>query len=139
MVEVLLCEQLIAAPDAPGLARRLLGSYLRHVAWSGPAQEVDLVLAVSEAVSNAAEHAYPDEDPGPVEMRAQVMTGPNGERRICVKVVDWGRWCDPPAGRRRNGLVLMRAACEHVTVRGDACGTRVTLISRAETAEVCPL
>jgi hypothetical protein len=57
-------EQLIATPDAPGLARRLLGSYLRAVAWSAPLQEVDLVLAVSEAVTNAAEHAYPTGEPG---------------------------------------------------------------------------
>lgn len=94
------------------------------------------MLAVSEAVTNAAEHAYPRGEPGPVEIGARVMAGPNGTRRICVSVADRGRWCDPLSGRRRRGLVLMRAACAHVAVHGDACGTRVMLISWPETAEV---
>jgi len=53
------CEfTLLAGPRAPSAARARIATWLTMTGW--PTDEAsDIVYAISEAVSNAAEHAYP--------------------------------------------------------------------------------
>ena len=87
--------------------------------------EHDLVLAVSEAASNAVEHAYPPDGPtGRVELAFWLAGG-----RLHIAVTDYGTWRPPPPGPRGRGfgLPMMRGLVETVTVEHDARGTRVVL------------
>lgn len=121
---------------APSVARDRLDSWLRDLAWPG-AQRDDLVLALSEAVSNSVEHGYGvrvDDGPPPdavVDVRAELVVEPSGERRIVLAVRDDGTWREPTAERHRgHGLRVIRASGDDVVVDGGPHGTTVTLTSR---------
>jgi serine/threonine-protein kinase RsbW len=118
----------------------------------------DVVYAVSEAVTNCVDHAYPDRERGPITVRATADGDPardrgsaaalasalaiartGGGRRpagVTVSVSDQGRWRPPPAdpGDRGRGLTMIRAYVDSVEiVRGDS-GTTLTLWCKLE----CP-
>ena len=105
--------------------------------WSWPADQLDdIVLAVSEAVSNAIEHAYLNQPPGTVDVRGGIETTPCGQRRATIIVRDHGRWRPTPIyhDNRRRGIPLMRACMDTVTIGqpdDDPVGTRVVLRSKA--------
>jgi anti-sigma regulatory factor (Ser/Thr protein kinase) len=80
-------EELVAAPDAPSAARRSLAGFLTAVGWS---RRADLATAVSEAVTNAAQHAYPDTDPGLIVLRAQLVSDQQCRLRVWACVSDRG-------------------------------------------------
>ncbi|MBB5959259.1 anti-sigma regulatory factor (Ser/Thr protein kinase) [Saccharothrix tamanrassetensis] len=86
----------------------------------------DLIIAVNEAVSNAVEHAYQDNDPGVVRIEGEVR--PDG--RVSVRVADDGRWRVPPVelSDRGRGLLLMRENVDEVHVERTPTGTSVTLV-----------
>lgn len=93
----------------------------------------DVVYMTSEAVSNAAEHAYPDGD-GVIEVGAELLGEPDGARRVRVRVRDHGQWqpVKPDPGHRGHGLAAMVALAAELTVRHhDGAGTEVTLVSAA--------
>ncbi len=125
-----------AAMTAPALARERLGRWLDAHGWPTD-QRDDLVLAVSEAVSNSVEHGYGVDHTGtggagPVELLGEVHHGPDG-RHAVLTVADRGAW-RPPAGERgyrRRGIPLMEACAAAVTVDGTSSGTTVVLRSRA--------
>jgi anti-sigma regulatory factor (Ser/Thr protein kinase) len=135
-----------ANPSAPRAARRRLRTWLGSLGW--PEQEADdVVLAVSEAVSNAAQHAYHPGYPGEINLRAATVTCPNGTQCLSITVTDHGTWNDPAAGAGRptcadpdagpapklpthgNGLALIRAATEGLRIDANAAGTRLTMTS----------
>lgn len=90
----------------------------------------DIVLAVNEALANAAEHAYLDSaEPGPIHARAehdpQLGT-------LTVWITDEGRWLEKgpsatPNPARGRGLILMRALTDRAAVDSTATGTEVRL------------
>ncbi|QIV81675.1 ATP-binding protein [Mycolicibacterium frederiksbergense] len=90
----------------------------------------DIVLAVNEALANAAEHAYLDSpEPGPMHVRAdhdpQLAT-------LTVWITDEGRWrakepATAPNPARGRGLILMRALTDSAAVDSTATGTEVRL------------
>jgi serine/threonine-protein kinase RsbW len=128
---------LLAAMTAPGLARNRLGRWLDAHAWPAE-QHDDLVLAVSEAVSNSVEHGYGVDHaaagrPGPVELSGVVHASPDGMRHAVLTVTDRGVWRPPSgeSGYRRRGIPLMEACAATVTVDGTSSGTTVVLCSRA--------
>ena len=121
-------EKLISKPDAALAARRRLGGVLQELGWS-QCGRIDLMLAVSEAVTNSYQHAYSRSRPGPIYLQAHTLTGPNGTRRFCVTVSDHGNWLASGPRRRRGGLAIMRATTAHMTIHSDALGTRVTMMS----------
>jgi len=90
----------------------------------------DIVLAVNEALANAAEHAYLDaNEPGLMHTRAEH----NPElATLTVRVSDEGRWREhdssvaPNPGRGR-GTLLMRALADRATVDSTPAGTEVRL------------
>lgn len=130
------------APElvAPSIARERFERWLRDLRWPN-GQAEDLVLALSEAVSNSIEHGYrmdpgedrPALDLGPVEVRARVLLEEGGKRRIALTVRDHGRWREPvgPARFRGHGLSIIRACADHFGIDGSATGTLLTLVTRA--------
>jgi anti-sigma regulatory factor (Ser/Thr protein kinase) len=85
----------------------------------------DLVLAISEAVNNSIEHAYPEPGHGTIEVRAEV----DRDGGITVDVVDHGQWRVPPPSltTRGRGLLLMRESVDDVEINRSASGTTVRL------------
>lgn len=125
------------ATTAPAAARRRVAGWLHACGW--PRDDADdLVLAVSEAVSNSVEHGYgvvPGRSAGrggAVLLSGCVDRARDGLRAAVITVSDHGRWVPPQAdGNRRRGLPLMRAVAEQVRIRPAAGGTTVELRSRA--------
>ncbi len=129
--------QLPADPVAPSVVRHRVRHWLTASSWPAGQLE-DLVLAISEAVSNAVEHAYLFDHPCPamVDIDGEVQAAPAGRRRVTVIVRDHGRWRPPPIHdeNRRRGIPLMRACMDTVTIgqpEDHRAGTSVVLRSRA--------
>jgi anti-sigma regulatory factor (Ser/Thr protein kinase) len=116
---------------APSLARHRIRSWLTSLHWP-PAAADDLVLAISEAVSNTVEHAYPRDRGGDVVVEADCVQRSDGGRQVVVTVRDSGAWHAPPAWHenRGRGLPLMRACTESMEIEGGPGGTQVRLVSK---------
>ena len=101
----------------------------------GEDEASDLVLAVSEAVNNSVEHAYPAPARGTVEVHAKI--GDDGA--VDIRVTDHGQWRVPPPAltMRGRGLLLMRESVDEVVINRSARGTTVRL-RRARTPVPVP-
>ncbi|HTK60723.1 MAG TPA: ATP-binding protein [Pseudonocardia sp.] len=127
-----------AAPTTPKAARQCISEWLHRLGWTGPEHD-DVVLAVSEAITNAVEHAYPEGYPGVVTIDAATLAGPDGAQRIHLTVTDQGSWRDPGDGPvsvgsvplRGRGLTMIRATMACLRLDTNASGTRLTMVSRA--------
>lgn len=119
-----------ADPAAPSVLRDRMRAWLDQHGW--PAEgSADLVLAVNEAVSNAVDHAYPDDDAtATVDVQLRVVAA-EGHRWIEAVVRDHGRWQPPPATRTSggHGLPVMRACTAALRIDTGPDGTRVYLSS----------
>ncbi|WP_170166499.1 ATP-binding protein [Lentzea atacamensis] len=91
----------------------------------GDDEASDLVLAVSEAVNNSVEHAYPAPATGTIEVRARI--GKDGA--VAIDVTDHGQWRVPPPTltTRGRGLLLMRESVDDVVIDRSSRGTTVRL------------
>ena len=125
-----------ADPIAAGQSRAALRTWLTAHRWPTHALE-DLVLAVSEAVSNAIEHGYGAQPgvsgrPGTVELDGEVACGTDGMRHAEITVRDHGEWRSRPVlpSNRRRGIPTMRACVAECVIDGTATGTIVFLRSR---------
>lgn len=85
----------------------------------------DLVLAVSEAINNSVEHAYPGPARGTIEVHARI--GRDGA--VAVDIADHGQWRVPPPAltTRGRGFLLMRESVDDVEIHRSASGTTVRL------------
>lgn len=121
---------------APWAARSRVQQWLTAHGVEGDFAD-DLVYLVSEAVSNAAEHAYPPDTDGAV-VEVQARLEPDGPaRRVRVTVRDHGAWrpVDPDPGHRGHGLAAMAALAQELTVRRHpGGGTEVEVLSPPEPA-----
>lgn len=116
----------------PSVARDKVRTWLRANGWTQPHID-DMVLAINEAVSNSIEHGYGvDADDmagiGTVELRGEIT-----DHHITFTVRDHGKWRPPvedPKSTRGQGIRLMRACVERVTVEGTDDGTTVVLRGR---------
>jgi serine/threonine-protein kinase RsbW len=84
----------------------------------------DLVLAVSEAATNAAQHAY---RPATADDTIEITfwTEPDA---VCIEIADHGAWRPPsPPPARRLGIALMQRLIQSVVIHYDRRGTRVLL------------
>jgi len=134
-----LCLALPANLVAAGLARTRFGAWLAEHKWP-TAQQEDMVLAVSEAVSNGVEHGYGvrpgvegvEGRAGVVEVDAEVVPVADGCRRLEITVRDYGGW-QPHAhqqAHRRHGIPIMKACVAEFVIDGTPAGTTVVLRSR---------
>ena len=89
----------------------------------------DVVLAVNEALANAAEFAYATvAHPGAMHLRADYDRGTSV---LTVTVTDEGAWriadTEKKSHSRGRGIPLMRALADRATIDSSAAGTRVRL------------
>ena len=112
-----------ADPQEVARLRRVVGQWATS---SGASDEEthDLVLAVSEAVTNVVEHAYTAPG-GQVEVEATIR---QGLARIVVR--DRGRWRPSRPDDGGRGLLLMRELIDKVDVVSGPDGTEVQLSHR---------
>ncbi|MFN8031857.1 MAG: ATP-binding protein [Mycobacterium sp.] len=87
----------------------------------------DVVLAVNEALANAAEFAYL-RIPGVGTLDVEAVPDRDAAT-LTVTITDQGCWREPaPATQRRGrGIPLMRALADDVTIDTSALGTTVCL------------
>jgi anti-sigma regulatory factor (Ser/Thr protein kinase)/putative methionine-R-sulfoxide reductase with GAF domain len=115
--------ELPAVPSVLANMRRGLRRWLR----SRGATESDLTevtLAVSEACSNAIEHAY---SPAPAMFE---LEGTAQGDVVTFVVSDGGRWRAPRGRDRGRGLTIIDAAMDDVEVKSDETGTLVRMQRR---------
>jgi anti-sigma regulatory factor (Ser/Thr protein kinase) len=116
----------------PGDAARLAEVRRELLAWAStlglPAPDVDgVVMASYEALANAAEHAYGENDVRVVDLFAAQHDG-------CVQVVvkDFGMWrpaaADP--GFRGRGLLMIRKLAHESDIDRGPGGTTVRMLWR---------
>jgi anti-sigma regulatory factor (Ser/Thr protein kinase) len=102
---------LMADPVSLSVVRQRFRFWLAALAW--PDDEVDdIVLAVSEAVSNAVEHADAPGFASEVRVAARQFSEVDGGRRVLVGVSDNRRWC--PRDTQRGLGMLMIHTCMDV-------------------------
>jgi anti-sigma regulatory factor (Ser/Thr protein kinase) len=120
-----------ATPYEVGRLRRAATADAAERGLDGRALD-QLRLAVSEALTNAVLHAYPENGPpGPVRLE---VAGEGGEVRVTVS--DHGGGMAVQSGRRGLGLglcILASAAdfCEICSIRGEGMRVSVGFGSRA--------
>ena len=124
-------ERVDVTADAYSAAavRREFSDWLGRYFTLDATQASDVVLAVNEAMANAAEYAYGTaERPGTMHVRA-LYDGSTA--RLSVTVTDQGAWrsSDPAASgpRRGRGIPLMHALSDRATVDSSSAGTTVCL------------
>jgi PAS domain S-box-containing protein len=109
-----------------GEVRHRLAAWL-HAAQVPQPLAADIILAVNEACSNSAEHAYRGGSRRTMRVEAEV-----GDSHVEVRVADTGSWKTPtptPLTRGR-GLPLIRALSERVEIDGTPAGTTIDMSFR---------
>lgn len=118
-----------AQPQTPYAARKLIGESLATVGLADHPDVEHLQLAVSEAVSNAVEHAYPATHTNPAVDATVELTLKIEQDLVSIVIADRGSWRDPPRqpGFRGRGLTIMRAIVDFLEIHHDGTGTKVIL------------
>jgi GAF domain-containing protein/anti-sigma regulatory factor (Ser/Thr protein kinase) len=110
-------------PVLAGLRSDLRGWLIRMRTPRDTLEEI--VLAASEAVANAIEHAA-----SPIHRTVEVEASVRDDE-VVVVVQDFGAWREPvEESDRGRGFVLMRALMDEVAVEAAPRGTRVTMRRR---------
>jgi serine/threonine-protein kinase RsbW len=117
--------------DAQAVARtrREFAQWLQRFFDLDPVRCSDLVLAINEALANAAEFAYlMTERPGTIDILAAYHAA---EQKLTVLISDRGTWrtrqLDPAPRTRGRGIPLMEVLSDRATIETSAHGTRVLL------------
>jgi serine phosphatase RsbU (regulator of sigma subunit)/anti-sigma regulatory factor (Ser/Thr protein kinase) len=115
--------ELPCRPSTLAPLRRMLRHWLSGVRAS-PVELQDILVAVSEAATNAIEHAY-----GPIEASYRVE-GWRSEDRVMVTVTDSGSWRERRSVERGRGTHLMRELMDGFELYASGAGTVVELERR---------
>jgi anti-sigma regulatory factor (Ser/Thr protein kinase) len=117
---------------AAGRARSDLDTWLRQQFVLSPVSRNDIVMAVYEALANAAEHAYQG---NAIEVETFDLDAAYDfwSDTLTVVVEDHGQWqtrdpADPPRIARGRGIQLMYSLAESASITTNATGTRVCLM-----------
>jgi anti-sigma regulatory factor (Ser/Thr protein kinase) len=115
-------ERLPADPRRLAAVRRTVGAWSAQAALSDDTT-ADLQLLLSEAATNAVEHAYRDRGTG--EFVYSVRRRPDAGIRVTVE--DFGRWQPPPddPGYRGRGLAVIHNLAHEVSLEYSDSGTRI--------------
>jgi serine/threonine-protein kinase RsbW len=114
-----------ATPESAYRFRLRFSEWLDATVSVDAERRSDIILAVYEAVANAAEHAYASQEaPGSIGVRARVT--PAGELEAAV--TDTGTWKPGHSDQfRGRGLALLTALSDDSEVTTGPSGTAVTL------------
>jgi serine phosphatase RsbU (regulator of sigma subunit)/anti-sigma regulatory factor (Ser/Thr protein kinase) len=115
---------LAARPTVLVGLRHTLGRWLQG-AGANETELFDVVLAVSEAATNAIEHAY-----GALEATFTVRIERAAEQDVRITVHDAGRWRTARQERGGRGLQIIRSLLDDVKIESDRTGTLVTMTKR---------
>jgi serine phosphatase RsbU (regulator of sigma subunit)/anti-sigma regulatory factor (Ser/Thr protein kinase) len=115
--------ELPCSPDTLAPLRRTLRHWLSGVRASGGELQ-DILVAVSEAATNAIEHAY-----GPIDASYLVEGRLSGDR-VIVTVTDSGTWRAQRGEERGRGTQLMRGLMDGFELHPSGTGTVVRLERR---------
>jgi anti-sigma regulatory factor (Ser/Thr protein kinase)/putative methionine-R-sulfoxide reductase with GAF domain len=115
--------RLPADPKILAEIRLLLRRWLRHYG-ANDSQTLEITLAVSEACTNAVEHAY---SPAPAEF---TLTARADRGLLTFVVTDVGQWREPRGQDRGRGLTIIRAAMDDVEVDSSETGTAIVMRRR---------
>jgi anti-sigma regulatory factor (Ser/Thr protein kinase) len=112
-----------ALPSTLPAARRVMGAWLARNGCSSD-ETFDILVALSEAYSNAVQHAY-RVSPGIVEVDAAI-----GRGVVEITVADHGTWRPRPAVRvdgAGKGIRMMRSLMDDVAIESNGPGTSVRM------------
>lgn len=123
------CADAVADPERAAEIRRDFSEWLYQHFTLDAARACDIVLAVNEAMANAAEYAYAAaERPGVMHVHAHYD---ESSATLTVTVSDHGAWHSSDAAtnqlRRGRGIPLMHALADRATVDSSPAGTQVCL------------
>ncbi|HEY1976405.1 MAG TPA: SpoIIE family protein phosphatase [Candidatus Baltobacteraceae bacterium] len=111
----------LATDEAPSYMRAKAAQFFRAIG-APPAVAADMLLAISEAVTNVAEHAYPHAA-GDVQMQ---ISHPD-PATVSIEVADTGAFAYREAQRDRSrGLTIIRGVARDVKIHRDG-GTRIVM------------
>jgi PAS domain S-box-containing protein len=120
---------LVTAPD-PSCLATIRARFRRWLpaAGIGAAAGVDILIAVGEAAANAFEHGLAARGDGTGPVQITVIARVAGTS-LEVTVTDTGSWRPPrpAASTRGNGIPVMRALMDAVTISTTEHGTAVTM------------
>ncbi len=122
-----------ATPEHVVVSRHQIARWLHGISLE-PDRAQDILLALSEAVTNAMEHGCRFDVTQLVSLQATL----HGEF-LTVTVNDRGCWIEPanqpwaPGQQRGRGLLLINEIADYVDIAGSAQGTQI--IMRFEAAE----
>lgn len=121
----------LTQPATPAAAHHLRGALDVWLTAHGAVTThiAALQLAVTEAVTNSIEHAYPTGRPGTVEFHAQLT----GSGQFVGTVTDHGRWREPDRGHshRGRGMAMISGSVDAMTIHHpDGGGTTITIRHR---------
>lgn len=123
-----ICHDVSADPPTVSGLREELTRWLRRGSGMDETRLCDVVLAVNEALANAAEFAYALGGAGTMDLEA---VRDIDRRRITVTVSDRGHWRETnPLNRQRcrgRGIPLMRTLADSVIIDTSGLGTSVCL------------
>jgi serine phosphatase RsbU (regulator of sigma subunit)/anti-sigma regulatory factor (Ser/Thr protein kinase) len=108
----------LAAPIVRSMLHRLCDQY-----EIDEERRFSIITAAGEAVANAVEHAYRDEEPGQVQVRFFVDA-----TTVQIEIEDYGRW--RPFQRREErgrGIVLMHELMDRVRIISEQSRTVISL------------
>jgi anti-sigma regulatory factor (Ser/Thr protein kinase) len=125
-------ERLGLAADAGAVARarQEFGEWLKRFFVIDEVRFSDVVLAINEALANAAEFAYALADrPGTIDIQATY--DPRGQT-LTVCIEDRGVWrqrqTEPAPRTRGRGIPLMETLSDGATIEPSTSGTTVQLV-----------
>ncbi|HEY4348324.1 MAG TPA: ATP-binding protein [Gaiellaceae bacterium] len=123
-----------AQPENLSLARLALAG-VGSIAGAPDDVVADLKVAVTEACTNAIQHAYSEGGDGAVIVRYRI-----GDALLEVEIVDAGTGFDPsdPAAGNENsggqgmGLMIIRELTDDVVIESDGNGSRIFFQKRLQ-------
>ena len=115
-----------ATPECIRPLREAVASLASETGMSSVQVEA-VKLCVGEAITNAVRHAYPESEPGPVDVSAQVV----GDELV-VTVADRGRWPENqfphPEDEGGFGLAFISRLTDGCTFTATSDGTTVEML-----------
>jgi serine/threonine-protein kinase RsbW len=123
------CVDIAADAENASRIREEFAGWLERFFDLDPIRSCDFVLAINEALANAAEYAYVSTDRSEtMDLLAQYDAG---DASLTVQISDNGLWRVPESNAARHtrgkGIPLMKALSDRVSIYTSTSGTQVSL------------